>query len=530
MPSRHLGPGSQPEGPIRAASPSGVSGHQRGLGRVYFEFGRTLQAGLDCAGDLGPDQGAVFGWVRHPAGQPPELRVEAGPGAPVGTLLLDLHPRNDVEEVEGTAVTGFSLVHEIPRRMAGRILVIGVAGGPAGRQEVAIDLLAYDLPSELREVTLSRDWGASYQLLRASALDPGRVATLHTEDGPAGIFGRWLDRLPRLAGAADWFMEFKDARAAILPDGELVVSGGLHAADAPAGRIEAMGCAVVRAPGGAAAVVPLAGEASAPLENGFVLCGAVAPPPGATVEVVVQLRRGIRAWWFLAEAAPVTLPDFLAALSLGRTELLPVDAASLHGWLRGALAERSRALHGYLSGMALSGGPAAPGGTALLFDVNDDYAARVLALLAPDMEARFARIVLSGPAAGRAAAALLRRGGLEVMVGGDAEGALALAAGGGGTVAPIDTAALVDAAIEGNPARLTANALPAESLPWIAGLHAVAGTGTMEATMRRVVAMMAGVDASALPVPAQRPDPVGGLLSEHLRGLWEMVPMAGSPR
>ncbi|MCR0982465.1 hypothetical protein [Roseomonas populi] len=497
---------------------------------MYFEFGRTLQAGLDCAGDVSPDQGAVFGWVRHPAGELPELRVEGSPGEPVEILLRDLHPRRDVDVVEGMAVTGFSLIHDIPRQMTGRILVIGTSGGPTGRQEVAVDLLAYDLPVDVQAVTLNREWGATYQLLRASALDPVRIGTLRAEEGPAGIFGDWLDRLPRLAGSADWFMDFRNARARLLPDGELVVSGGLNMPDAPPGRIEAMGCAMVRAPGGAASVVPLAAETSAPLEGGFVLSGIVAAPPGCTVEALVQLRRGDSAWWFRAEATPAGLPDFLAALTLPGIEISAADSGALQSWLRGVLAERSRALHGYLSAMALSGAPAGPGGTALLFDMNDEYAARVLALLAPQMEARFARIVLSGAAAGRAAAALMRRGRAEVAVESDAESALTLAAQGGGSVAPIDTAALVDAAIEGNAARLTANSLPAGSLPYIAGLHAVAGTGTMETTMRRVVAMMAGVDASALPVPAQRPDPIGGLIAEHLRGLWEMVPMAGAPR
>ncbi|MBP0494787.1 hypothetical protein [Roseomonas indoligenes] len=517
MPARHLGPGSQP-------------GQRGGLGRVYFEFGRSLQAGLDCAGDLTPEQGAIFGWMRHRVDETPELRVEGSPGEPLTILLRDLHPRLDVEQIEGTAVTGFSLIHEIPRHLRGRILILGTSGGPAGGQEVALDLLAYDLPADVQAMSMNRDWGASYQLLRASALDAGRIRTLYTEEGPAGIFAGWLDRLPRLAGTADLFLEFRDVRAAILPDGELVVSGGLNLADAPPRRMEAMGCAVVRAPGGASAVVPLVAESYAPLEGGFVLGGIVAAPPDSTIEVVVQLRRGDRAWWFLAEVSPAPLPDFLSALSLPRTELSAPDAAALQAWLRDALSERSRALQGYLSGMSLSGSPAEPGGTALLFGVNDEYAARVLALLAPDLETRFSRIVLSGAAAGRAAAALLRRGAMEVVVEGDAEGALAVAARGSGTVAPIDTAALVDAAIEGNPGRLTANALRAESLPWIAGLHAVAGTGTMEATMGRVVAMMAGVDASALPMPAQRPDPLGGLLSEHLRGLWEMVPVTGSPR
>ena len=50
------------------------------------------------------------------------------------------------------------------------------------------------------------------------------------------------------------------------------------------------------------------------------------------------------------------------------------------------------------------------------------------------------------------------------------------------------------------------------------------------ATLRRAVALMAGADAGALPMPAQRPDPVGGLLAEHLRSLWEMIPVTGSAR
>ncbi|SHI90174.1 hypothetical protein SAMN02745194_01319 [Roseomonas rosea] len=496
---------------------------------MYFEFGQALQAGLDCAGDISPDQGAVFGWVRHPVGEALELRVEGSPGDPVETLLLDIHPRQDVEAPEGMAVSGFSLVHDIPRHAPGRLLIIGVVG-TAAVQEVAVDLLAYDLPVDVEGVTLNREWGATYQLLHASARDPGRIKTLTADAGPPGIFGGWLDRLPRFAGSADWFMDFRRVTAAMLPDGELAVSGGFNLPPAPGQKAAAMACALVRRPGGGTEVLPFAGEARAPLEGGFALSGRVDVPAGTAVEALIQIRRGEQSWWFRAEAARATLPEFLNALSLSGVELAGADQGALHGWVRQALSDRGDALRDRLATLGLAGAPARSGSTALLFDVNDEYAARVLSLLAPQFEARFGRMVLSGTAASRAAAGLMRRGRMEITVQGDAEEALLAAAEGPGQVAPIDTASLVDAAIEGNPARLTANALPADRLPMIAALHGMAGVGEMESTLRRVVALMAGVDASALPLPVQRPDAIGGLVAEHLRGLWEMVPVSGVAR
>jgi len=501
---------------------------QRAGQGMYFEFGQALQAGLDCAGDVGPDEGAVFGWVRHRAGEPPSLRVEGRPGEPVGTVLLVTGPRHDVRVGEGQAVTGFSLVHEVPRDAPGRLLIIA-----AGPQEAAVDLLAYDLPADVEEAVSSREWGANFGVLHAWAGSRGGApAAAGGGSGGAGsgLFAAWLDRLPRLAAGGDWFMDFRRVRALVMPDGEVVVSG-VVAAPGPAGeRVEASGCALVTSPGGPSLPIPLEGEASVALEGGFVLRGRAAVPPGAALEVVVQLRQGGQAWWFRAEPSPETLPRFLGALCLDGAELDGPDPGALYAWLRGVLAGRVAALRGRLAGLALRGGPARPGGTALLFDVNDDLAARILSLLAPELEARFGRIVLAGTAAGRAAAGLLRRGRIEVIVEGDARAALAAAGRAGGAVAPIDVAALVDAAIEGDPSRLTANALPAERLGTLAALHDVAGTGEMETTLRRAVALMAGADAGALPMPAQRPDALGGLVAEHLRGLWELVPVAGAAR
>ncbi|WP_458096730.1 hypothetical protein [Roseomonas sp. WA12] len=504
---------------------------------MYFEFGQTLQAGLDCAGDLSPDQGAVFGWVRHPADMALTLRVEGRPGEPMPTLLLDLHPRRDVDLPEGMAVSGFSLLHDIPRDAPGRLLIIGIEG-----REVAIDLLAYELPMDVEAVTLKREWGATFQLLRASALDPAQIQTLTAEGRPLGIFQGWLDRLPRLEGNSEWFMDFRRVSAVLLPDGELTVSGAFNQPSPEGGRATILACALVHRPDAGPEVVPLLAERYAPLDGGFTLSGWVhAPegmPPGTRVEAAVQVRRDSESWWFRAEAAPATLPEFLATLSLTGVDLSGPDLAALHGWMRAGLEERGEALRGTLASLGLAGAPARPGGTALLFDVKDEYAARVLALLAPQLEARFGRIVLSGTAAAGAASALMRRGRLDVAVAGDTRDALQTALYGAGPlasfdVAPIDTAALVDAAIEGNPARLTANALSAERLGLIEALHGLAGVGEMDATLRRVVALMAGADASALPVPGAaggRADAIGGLMAEHLRELWEMVPVSGTPR
>ena len=479
----------------------------------------------------------MFGWVRHAAGAVPALRVEGSPGEPMPTLLLDLHPRRDVDLPEGMAVSGFSLLHDIPRNAPGRLLIIGVEG-----REVAVDLLAYELPMDVEAVTLNREWGATFQLLHASALDAGRIQTLTAEGGPPGIFRGWLDRLPRLEGASEWFMDFRHVSAVLLPDGELAVSGGFNQPSPTGGRASAMACALVHRADGGTEVVPLLAERHAPLDGGFALSGWVhAPeglPPGTRVEAAIQIRRDGETWWFRAQAAPATLPEFLATLSLTGVDLPAPDLAALHGWMREGLGERGEALRATLASLGLAGAPARPGGTALLFDMNDEYAARVLSLLAPQLESRFGRIVLSGGAAAQAPAALMRRGRLEVEVAGDIRGALRAALHGAGPlaffdVAAIDTAALVDAAIEGNPARLTANALSAERLGMIEGLHGLAGVGEMDATLRRVVALMAGADPSALPVQGAaggRADAIGGLMAEHLRELWDMVPVSGTPR
>ena len=246
---------------------------------MYFEFGKTLQAGLDCAGDVSPDQGAVFGWVRHAAGAVPALRVEGSPGEPMPTLLLDLHPRRDVDLPEGMAVSGFSLLHDIPRNAPGRLLIIGVEG-----REVAVDLLAYELPMDVEAVTLNREWGATFQLLHASALDAGRIQTLTAEGGPPGIFRGWLDRLPRLEGASEWFMDFRHVSAVLLPDGELAVSGGFNQPSPTGGRASAMACALVHHADGGTEVVPLLAERHAPLDGGFALSGWVHAPEGVRPE------------------------------------------------------------------------------------------------------------------------------------------------------------------------------------------------------------------------------------------------------
>ncbi|MBB5694014.1 hypothetical protein [Muricoccus pecuniae] len=494
---------------------------------MYFEFGQGLQAGLDCAGEVTPGQGAFFGWVRYPAGAALRIRVEQASGGPVETLLLDLHPRQDIDCPEGMAVAGFSLIHDLPPRGRGRLLVLG-AGPAETAREVAIDLLAYDLPSDVRAATHNREWGANFNLLHASALAPQRLRTLAAEEGSLGIFGGWLDRLPRLAGGAEWFLDFQRVSAVLLPTGELAVSGRLSQPEAGE-RVQTAACLLVRWPG-REEMRPLPEERHAPLSGGFALSGRAEVPPDASVELVVQVRRGGQGWWFRAEPAMAALPDFLDALSLAGGGAAGPDAAALQGWMRGVLAERSEALRGRLSALSLAGVPSQPGGTALFFDLDDDFAGRVLTLLAPVIEARFGRVVLSGAAAGKAGAALMRRGRVEVSVEADAEEALASAARGPGPVAAIDTAALIDAAIEGDAGRLAARALPADRLAELDALHGMAGTGGMESTLRRVVALMAGAEAGALTVPAGRSDALGEVAAEHLRELWEMVPVRGVAR
>jgi hypothetical protein len=492
---------------------------------MYFELGQALQAEIDCAGDIGPDQGAVFGWVRHPAGQTPLLHVEKSAGARLSTILLALHPRPDVHAPEGTAVSGFTLIHDIPPEAAGRLLVLG-----AGGAEIALDLLAYGLPTEPEAATLGRDAGANFQFLQAAARDPARIRALSAGDVPLGLFGGWLDRLPRYTGAPGPFLAFRRLSIACTGEGEVAISGDFSA---PGEASEATACALVRVGDAPPMVVPLAQESSALLGAGFALCGQLALPSCATVELVVQLRRGDQAWWFRAEAEAVALPAFLATLTLEGIGLPGSDAGVLHGWVREVLRERSDRLRGRLSGLRLplAGSPDSGFGgrrgpareTALLFGLHDDYAARLLALLAPQMEAQFGRIVISGAAADRAAAALLRRGRVEVLVEEEAEGALATASAGAASVTPIDTPALVDIAIEGSMARVAGYALPADRLPNLSSLHEAAGTGGMEATLRRVVAIVSGADPGALPLPGQRPDAMGDLVAEHLRGLWDMV-------
>jgi hypothetical protein len=492
---------------------------------MYVELGQALQAEIDCAGDIGPDQGAVFGRVRHPAGQTPLLHVEKSGGARVSTILLALHPRTDIHAPRGTAVSGFTLIHDIPPGAAGRLLVVG-----AGGAEVALDLLAYGPPAEPKAATLGRDPGANFQFLQAAARDPARIRALSAGDVPLGLFGGWLDRLPRYTGAPGHFLAFRRLSIACTGEGEVAISGEFGV---PGEASEATACALVRLRDAPPMVAPLAQESSAPLGTGFALYGQLALPPCATVELVVQLRRGDQAWWFRAEAEAVALPAFLRTLTLEGIDLPGSDAGVLHGWVREVLRDRSDRLRGRLSGLGLPlaghrdpgfGGRTEPaGGTALLFGLHDDYAARLLALLAPQMEAQFGRIVISGAAAGRAAAALLRRGRVEVLVEEDAEGAMAAASAGAASVTPIDTPALVDIAIEGSMARLARHTLPADRLPILSSLHEAAGTGGMKATLRGVVAILSGADPDALPLPGQRPDAMGGLVAEHLRGVWDMV-------
>jgi len=500
---------------------------------MYFEFGQGLQAGLDCAGDVTPDQGAVFGWVRHPVDEALGLRVEAGPGEPVECLLLDLHPRPDVPAGEGMTVSGFSLIHAIPPGVAGRVLVIALTGADA-TAEAPIDLKAYDLPSDVAGVTQNRQWGATFRLFHASAADPARIRTLTGEGTSAGIFGVWLDRLPRLASASEWFMDFRRVSARIMPDGQIAISGGFNLPPAPGEEGLIAACALVRARDGRFRVQAIAEARHARLEGGFVLSGRVEAADAAAVEAVIEVRRGAQRWWFRAEAERGGLADYLDSLTIAGFDLAGADAAVLHDWVRRALADRGAGLRGRMDGLGLSGIQAPPGGTALLFDVNDEYAARLLSLLASQLEARFGSIVLSGSAASKAAAALMRRGRMEVSVESDAESAL-LAAGRrsaaqGGAVSPIDTAALVDAAVAGDPSGFAANAIPAGRVPMIVALHGMAGVGDMESTLRRLVALMAGADPAALPMPAGRGDAIGGLVTEHLRGLWEMVPVTGAGR
>jgi hypothetical protein len=490
---------------------------------MYFEFGQAIQVGLDGAGEIAPGQGAVFGWVRHRRDAAPALRVQGSPGLMLDTILLLTHPRADVEADEEMTVTGFTLVHDTSRAALGRVLVIAPG---AGGQEVAIDLLAYDLPSDLAAVTTIRDWGGSFQLLYAAVREPSRFPGLSSEGeaGSLGLFGGWLDQLPRCTGPAEWFSDFRQVAAVRGWDGEVALSGAFAGPDQPGAWSEVMACALVRPAKGPPRILPVGRGSSAPLEAGFAYRGQVPAETDAEVDLVVQLRRGEQVWWFRAEAATAPLPAFLSTLSLSGQELSGGDAAALHRWLRGVLADRLHALRERISSLALSSGAAGgQGGTALFFDLHEDYAARLIALAAPQLEMQFGRVVLAGAAAGRAAAALMGRSRLEVQVGADAEDALAVASLGSPTLTPIDTPTLIDASVSGEMDMLDRGALAADRLPQLAALHAMAGLGGVEGTLRRVTALLAGAEISALPLPAQRPDAIGALISEHLRSLWDMV-------
>ncbi|WP_426957408.1 hypothetical protein [Muricoccus radiodurans] len=500
---------------------------------MYRELDPRFQIGLDFAGDVTPEVGAVFGWVRHPATASVEITVDGTPGTPFPLRLLSVHLRDDVEAPPGSVVTGFNLVHENPKGAPGRHLVVR-----AGSLAWSIDLFTSDLPADpetkepiaVGRAIAIRNWTANLDLLRESILAPD-LSPLLKGDRPFGLFADWLDRWPSIVGAGDWVGEFRRAAAVVLPTGEVAIAGSFTAPAAD-DRVTVEALAVVTPKAGPMRAMPMRDVRTVGFGQGFALYGHIPEPaPGEVVQLIVSTRRDGRGQWLRAEAAGGEASTLMDILSLAGMELPASDQPAVRTWMEAVLAARMDALRAPIARIAAAGGdPPGWPATALVFDLEDVYAARLLGLLAPALEARFGRIVLSGAAAARAAAALAGRR-LEVSVQPHPTAAL-LAASGEGRVVPLDTAALTNAAVEADLESRTGWGLDGSRLSDLALLHAMAGTGDLSRTLRRICAQREPEPEGALRYapPASRGDAVGSLVAAHLTEIWQRAMPAAEGR
>ena len=484
-------------------------------------LGQDGELALDCVQPLGHDHLFVQGWFSWRHGRAmPALTLQAG-GLPLECLAQVLHDRQDVARGMSLdlAVSGFILVARRPPgadAAAGLFLAVGTEG---------MDLPAGPFGAPVAKVLARQPWGAVFDLMAAATRDARLGALLAPGDGRDGALGGWIAALPCLPVPLENQHGFARVEAIASPMGECAVSLALPR---PLLRQEALRViALLPDEGG---LLPVALDAPALLrEEQRVTCyGRLPEQPGPGTprfDVIVELRHPEGGAWFRATPALHPAPRFL-----DRLQDLLADGEAVEGfaWLRGLLEGRQAAFeHGF--GAALSAG--SPEGmpddapvVALLHDMDDPFAARLVQLAAREIEARAAEVILLGTReAGTVAAdVFLQRGRVPVRVGFDLAAAVRRGTYARAWLAPIEPVALAEALEQGGLDALFARRIDGAALGPALRLAAAAGSLEGGEAIAGVARILGDTPEGweMRPRGGRMPGAMGLLVAEHLAALW----------
>jgi hypothetical protein len=273
-------------------------------------------------------------------------------------------------------------------------------------------------------------------------------------------------------------------------------------------------------------LLPLADRIDHQVAN-FVACygrvDAEVLPQLRGVEIIAQVTFDEEVFWLRCVPAGQTVPGFLDAIAAmpGDTMRPDIGAALLDK----VLASREAAFKPDLDRLAgMAPAPAGEAGLAVMIGVDDPVCIPLLEVLADRMEARCAALMLIGKRADQAVQVFQRRGRLPASAEADPGLALALAAGRGASVIPLDPVRLGRAAIDADLDALFDQRLDGSELMLLRGLHAAAGcSADLADTLARLIRLRGGDNASWQPPQHGWASPVAAHpVHAHLERLWSL--------
>ncbi|MBW6396661.1 hypothetical protein KPL78_02325 [Roseomonas sp. HJA6] len=488
---------------------------------MKVRIGQDDVLALDCVQPLGGGHVFVQGWLSWPRGTAtPVLGLRAG-DLPLESLAHVLYDRSDLTGAmdDGRNSRGFILVAGPPAgtRLAGEFHFT------VGTDEVAMP--ATRLGAPVAELLARQPWGAVFDLIAAAAADSRLRTLLVPEGGGAGALDRWIASVPRLATPVENQGGLAHVEAAATALGECVVAVTLPRPLGPQEELRVVALAEDRD-----RRLPVRLEGPPPLraEHGVRLYGRLPAGSGlpvASFDLLVGLQHPGGGAWFRTAPRLIPAPAFLAALQHPHGD---GNAADGFAWLHGVLEMRRAAFdvafHAALASCAPRGMPGEAPVVAVLHDMDDRFAARLVFLAAAEIERRAAEVVVvgaPGPAA-EVADVFLQRGRIPVRVGLDLPGAVRRGTYARARLVPIEPAALAEALETGGLDALFARGIDGAALAPVLRLAGAAGSLDGGDAIARLARLLAGLEGGSglrhrgMPLVGA----AGHLVTEHLAALW----------
>jgi hypothetical protein len=496
---------------------------------MFSSFGESFQLGVDCVAALDEGRYIIFGWHMTPRGYPAELSFAARDGRMGRVEYISRHARPDVIPADpGAAIVGgFSLVVLAPYASRGLIMTI-TAGDASGHADLANASM-----TDLFRATEERDWGVTFGLLKECMERPDVLPLLHYQYRPFGAFAGWIARLPLIQGGGENISIVAQVAAAASPAGEVALDLRFIGRSRATVGLEVLAVTRLRSDDGGPdriALLPLQDVVTRHIPGASALYGRfdwAHVPHLRSVDLIVQITFDAERVWLRCQPEMATVPAFLDMMSAATANHQGGNAL-----LQAAMDRRASLAQALLQaehdrGADEAAGTETPGLPELaLIGVDDEGAARLLHLLAPELEANSSAILLQGAAAEMAGQMFLRRGKVPVTVALEPGAVLSQAdVIGTARIIAVDVPSLAAASIEGNLAGFLGNRRRG-GMGRLLLLHSLAGpTASLGESLTRHARMMDNPDQPWFPIAVNWKTSLGAeWVNEHLEAIWRYAP------